>query len=266
MYSRQKCRYIKSQCRRCLAACSHGAITETGDELAPLSFDYEICSRCEGFECAGACPHDSARASGSFKTVDEVMKTIRRDRQYWSEDGGVSFSGGEPLVQHKFLKALLRAIKGEGMHTAIETTAYAKPEVFMDIMSMIDFAFIDLKVMDPVKHEQTVGVGNALILDNIRSLVASDWPGRLIFRMPVIEGFNDDLENAAAVADFMDSIGQFEINLLPFHRLATSKWEQIGSQYSYADYEPTKPEVLEKLQCYYLDRRIAAYVGEEVMY
>lgn len=266
LFSRQKCRYEKSHCRRCLAACPYGGVRQTGDPDHPIEFERKICSHCTTFECARVCAHEAARISGQYCTVEEVMKILRRDRIYWDSQGGPGFSGGEPMAQPEFLYSILKACKEEGMNTSIETTACAEPDTFMKIMDYIDFAFIDVKHMDSVKHREVTGVGNERILSNIKSLSKGSWKGRLVLRMPVIEKFNDSLENAKRVAAFMKENGLFEINILPFHRLGTSKWEQLGKKYPYAEYLPTEEVVLERLQEYYLDQRIACYVGDDVVY
>lgn len=266
LVSRQKCRYGRDRCRLCLTACPHGAVSETGDPDAPLAFDRAVCRHCDSFACAAACPHEGVRVSGAYRSVSEVMDLLRRDRQYWGEQGGASFSGGEPLRQHAFMSALLEACKAEGMHTAVETTAHIQPDAFLALMRHVDFAFIDVKHMDPQAHRELTGVDNTLILNNIRALTQSGWPGRLILRMPVVAGFNDGPANARATAHFMESLGLWEINLLPFHRLAASKWEQLGLRYAYRDAPPTPPETLENLQSLYLDRRIACYPGDDVSY
>lgn len=266
LFSRQKCRYEKSHCRRCLTACPYGGVRETGNPENPLEFDRKICDSCTIFACAKACAHEAARISGQYRTTEEIMRIFRRDRAYWDSQGGPGFSGGEPMAQPEFLCSLLEACKAEGMNTSIETTACVDPEVFQRVMEKIDFAFIDVKHMDSRRHREVTGVGNERILSNIEALAASSWSGRLILRMPVIEGFNDTLENAARTAEFMKKNGLFEINLLPFHRLGTSKWEQLGKTYPYADYLPTEESVMEQLQEYYLDQRIACYVGDDVVY
>ena len=266
LYSRQKCRYEKSQCRRCLKVCPKGAVKETHDPQRPLEFDREICKDCSTFECAKACAYEAARVSGKYYSVEELMRILRRDRAYWDENGGPGFSGGEPMAQQEFLYEVLKACKEEGMNTSIETTANVPQEIFLRNMELIDFAFIDVKHMDSGRHASKTGVGNEKILSNIEALAKSGWKGRLILRMPVIEGFNDTLENAEATAEFMKRNGLFEINILPFHRLGTSKWEQMGREYPYASCLPTKESALEKLQEYYLEQRIACYVGDDVLY
>lgn len=266
LFSRQKCRFVKNNCRRCLQACPHGAISLPAAAGGEPLFDHAACRRCETYDCARVCGHEGARVSGVYRSVSEIMHVFRRDRQYWGKDGGASFSGGEPMMQSEFLLDILRECKKEGIHTAIETTACAQAEVFEEIMRRIDFAFIDVKHMDSGRHKAKTGVGNELILGNISRLVSSGWKGRLILRMPVVAGFNDSLENAGETARFMEALGLFEINLLPFHRLGTSKWEQMGMTYAYEHSEGTPPEVMERLQNAYLDRKIACYAGDDVYY
>lgn len=266
LFSRQKCRFVKNNCRRCLQVCPHGAVALPTVEGGEPTFDHAVCRSCETYDCARVCSQEGARVSGVYRSVSEIMNVFRRDRQYWSKDGGASFSGGEPILQSDFLLDILRECKKEGIHTAIETTACARTETFEEIMRLIDFAFIDVKHMDSERHRAKTGVGNERILANIARLASSGWKGRLILRMPVVPDFNDSLENAAETARFMESLGLFEINLLPFHRLGTSKWEQMGMTYAYADCEGTPPELMERLQNVYLDRRIACYVGDDVYY
>lgn len=149
------------------------------------------------------------------------------------------------------------------IHTAIETSGFFPQETYLTTMKYVDFAFNDLKHMDSDKHKEKTGVPNELILANIAALAQSDWPGRLVLRSPVIEGFNDSKENMAAIAEFMHSVGLTEFNLLPFHRLGDSKWKSCGMVYPYSMYEATPPEKLEALQKVLLDLGIKAYVGSD---
>ena len=200
------------------------------------------------------------------KTPEEIIAVLNRFKPYYGSTGGVTFSGGECFMQHDFMRQVAQWCKEQRIHTAVETSAYVSTDVFLDVMQFIDFAFIDLKCMDPEVHRRTTGVDNQLIMDNIRALVESGWQGRLILRMPVIAGVNDSDENIAAMADFMDSLGLFEVNILPFHRLGDSKYNQMGRAYEYSEEKPTPPEKLEHIQGLFLDRGIACYVAEEVLY
>ena len=134
------------------------------------------------------------------------------------------------------------------MHTAIETSGYATEEVFMKIFRRLDFAFVDVKNMDPEAHKWGTGVSNERILNNIRALKRSGWPGRLVLRQPTIHGFIDSDENAKRLIEFMNENGLYEINLLKFHRLGQTKWEQLGKKYEYSDHGDMTPERMSELQ------------------
>lgn len=265
MFVTKKCKRAKYPCTRCLEACPDGGIAVDPGSPTCLMLNRALCEQCQSFACADACYPEALKVSGYWVTFQEVCDTIQRDRKYWAE-GGVTFSGGECFMQPVFLRKVAQWCKEQHIHTAVETTAYVDQAVFLDVMQFIDFAFIDVKCMDPELHRLKTGADNRRILDNIVALVKSGWPGRLILRMPVIRGVNDDDANIAALADFMDGLGLFEINILPFHRLGDSKYNQLGKVYEYADEEATPPQKLEHIQDVFLDRGIACYVAEEVLY
>lgn len=266
MYSAQKCKHRKSGCVRCIKVCPRQAIADGDDDETPLKFDRLICDKCESRECVAACYHEAARLSGNWLGVEELTGKLKRDACYWGDVGGVTFSGGEPLLQHDFLLAALKACKAAKIHTCIETTAHAPTEIFLKAFANLDFAFIDVKHMNSAEHQKKTGVGNALILRNIRQIKRSGWPGRLILRMPVIKDYNDSRENIKELAEFMREIGQVELNALPFHRLGDSKWTQLGQQYQYGKKEAASSETLEWIQNYLLEEGIVCYIGHEVLY
>lgn len=263
MFAETKCRHA-SGCSRCLKACKKQGIAE--NDQGRIEPDWDQCKICTEFTCAAVCPVQALRVCGRHYTAAELMRIIRRDRSFWGPDGGVTFSGGEPFYQKDFLAGMVKQCKEDYIHTAIETTAQVNRENFLSIMPYIDFAFIDVKHMDSARHRELTGVGNELILSNIGALVQSGWPGRLVLRMPVIEGFNDSEKNIAGLAAFMETLGLFEINLLPFHRLGDSKWEQLGKTYAYKEYTATSQEKLEELQAVFLKRRIACYIGSDTAF
>jgi pyruvate formate lyase activating enzyme len=209
------------------------------------------------------CFFEGLRYCGEWKSVDDLLSLLERNRHYWGTRGGVSFSGGEPLLQHEFMREMLAACRDAHIHTAVETTAHIQPEKFLELMQFVDFAFIDIKHMDPQKHREKTGVTNDLILRNIAALSASGWPGRLVLRTPIIEHYNDTDENMQAVAAFMQANGLFEINLLPFHRLGDTKWTQLGKQYGFSEKNATPEDTLFHLQDIFLSKRIACYVGSD---
>ena len=261
LFSKQKCQ-CKTGCRRCENACSLGAIeiTETG-----IKRNNSICKDCTTFDCASACYREALRLSGKWYTVPELMKILKRDRQFW-ENGGVTFSGGEPLMQKDFMLEVLLACKEEGIHTAVETTAYIKKEDFLRLMAYVDFAFIDVKQMEKEKHKAKTQVDNRLILENIKDLKLSGWPGRLVLRMPVIEEYNDSVDNITATILYMQKNDLHEINILPFHRMGDSKWTQLGFVYEHRNELPTERKKLEDIQKMFEESGLNCYIGDEMTY
>ncbi len=263
LYRVTKCINRKYGCERCIEACPHQAITVCPDGEIPLNIDWSKCQKCTTLECTKVCLVEAMIPCGRDITVAELMRILNRDRHFWAGNGGVTFSGGEPMVQKEFLLAALKACQEVYIHTAIETSGHLPTETYLEVMKHVDFAFNDVKHMDPVKHKAKTGVSNELILKNIAALANSNWPGRLVLRSPVIEDFNDTEENMLAIADFMHKIGLTEFNLLPFHRLGDSKWKQCGMEYPYSFYEATPPEIMEKLQKILLGQGINCYIGSE---
>ncbi|MBZ9634563.1 4-hydroxyphenylacetate decarboxylase activase [Clostridium sp. FP1] len=263
MFSQTKCKHEKG-CIRCEEACNSKAISF--DEQQKLILNWEVCRECTTFECAKVCYNEALRVCGKHYTVTDLLKVLNRDRQFWGSNGGVTFSGGEPLCQNEFLIATLKKCKESYIHTAIETSAFIDTNIFLETMKYIDFAFIDVKHMNRDKHKEKTGVYNDLILKNIEALVNSGWAGRLVLRMPVIHDFNDTQENAIETVSFMKKLGIFEINLLPFHRMGDSKWNQLGKEYGYSKEEATDEEKMNKLQDLYLDNGIACYVGSDTVF
>lgn len=259
MYAERVCKW-NSGCRACVGLCNQGGM-RFDNQKGPV-VDWDICNKCTTFECTQYCASNALKICGKEYTVAELMKILHRDFNNWGSEGGVTFSGGEPLLQYEFLLEVLKKCRNLQIHTAIETTAYFDTEKFLNIMRYIDFAFIDLKNMDDAAHIRGTGVSNDKILRNIATLKESGWTGRLVLRTPIIGGFNDSAENAQKVIDFMKEHDLFEINLLKFHRLGQSKWEQMGLEYAYANCGDVTMEHLEMLQGMYLDNEIICYVGD----
>ena len=260
MFSERSCKWDQG-CRACAHACPFGSLSFDGD--GKPSVNWAICAECETIECATSCAANSLKQCVRFFTVDELAQVLLRDFANWGSDGGVTFSGGEPFLQHEYLLEVLKRCHKLGMHTAIETCAFTQQDIFLDVMQHIDFAFIDVKHMDDEKHKWGTGVGNERILGNIAALAQSDWAGRLVLRQPTICGYNDSTENALQVIDFMNENNLYEINLLKFHRMGSTKWEQMGKAYEYLDHGDMSDERMQELQQLYLDNDIACYIGED---
>ena len=242
--------------------------------------DLATCASCTTFDCVDICPNRALKQCVKEYTSEELLKILRRDFSSWGQNGGVTFSGGDPILQHDFLVEVLKGCRDLQIHTAIETSAYFDTARFLDVMQYIQFAFIDVKRGQTLAemalawllhHDEvtTVLIGASKtqqILDNIRALVRSGWTGRLVLRQPTIGGYNDSEENARKVIAFMQENGLFEINLLKFHRMGQTKWEQLGKEYAYASKGDVTDETLQALQALYLDAGIACYVGNRTTF
>jgi pyruvate formate lyase activating enzyme len=150
--------------------------------------------------------------------VADVLAEVEKDRIFYDQSGGgVTFSGGEPLMQPKFLLALLERCRMMGIHSAVDTTCYAEPQVIRDVASKTDMFLCDLKHMDSSVHKQYTGVENDLILDNIRDLARAGI--KMLIRVPIVPGFNDDQRNIEMTAQFVKSLQSIDrIDILPYNR------------------------------------------------
>ena len=203
-----------------------GSLFEGGPRAGPR-VGGEGCTGC-GAPCVEACPHEALTLGGRSVQASELQRILSRDRRFWGSGGGVTFSGGEPLGQPAFLLEMLRWCRGHGIHAALETSAFARPEVFQGALDLVEFAFLDLKMMDPARHREWTGVDNRVILENVRAAAARNPRPRLVVRVPLIAGVNDDQDNLEALARFMAGAGLDEVNLLPFHAMGTTKWQHCG--------------------------------------
>jgi pyruvate formate lyase activating enzyme len=162
-------------------------------------------------------------------TVSEVMAEVEKDVVFYDQShGGVTFSGGEPLMQPEFLLALLNQCQVQQIHTAVDTSCYAEAEIVKSISKKTDLFLCDLKHMDSEIHERFTGVGNNLILDNIKRL--SEANKEIIIRIPVIPGFNDDQANIKATGKFAASLPRLSgIDILSYNRGGTEKSSRLSA-------------------------------------
>ena len=179
--------------------------------------------------------------------IDEVLKVVLQDRPFYEESGGgVTLSGGESLVQHKFSLKLLNRLRAEGLHTAIETTGYAAPSIFAKALDATDLVIFDVKHYESAKHKKWTGVGNELPLSNLATAVRSGHD--LLVRIPVIPGVNSTVDDARAFGELLSSLGVNEVQLLPFHQLGEKKYELLGWEYKMEGVPPLHEEDLAEFQ------------------
>jgi pyruvate formate lyase activating enzyme len=164
-------------------------------------------------------------------SIEEVVEKLSRDTVFYEESGGgVTFSGGEPLQQYRFLSALLKACRKRNIHTAVDTCGYGSAEGLRQVAEYTDLFLFDLKMMNPKRHLEWTGVTNDSILDNLTML--SRIHDSIWIRIPVIPGINDSPEDFTAMASFLSPLsGIKQVNLLPYHKMGQVKLERLGRRY-----------------------------------
>ena len=177
-------------------------------------------------------PFSDARSEAREYTAQEILAEVLKDKPFYDKSGGgVTLTGGDLFMQYAFALELISALKGAGIHVAIETAGSVSAEKFVALTEKVDFVFIDCKHYDEQKHREGTGVSNRLILQNIRSLAAS---GRdYCVRIPFIPGYNDSLEDARAFCHLFREMGITRVQLLPFHQFGEKKYEKLGLAYAY---------------------------------
>ena len=206
-------------CRSCEESCPEGAIT-IGDKLI---IDEEKCVRCGSF--VEGCYAEALELVGREMSVEEVMEEVRRDSDFHRESGGgVTFSGGEPLMQPVFLAELLEACKREGFHTTLDTSGQAEQAVLKKIKTHTDLFLYDVKHMDPEQHRKFTGASNELVLSNLALL-----RGRaVVVRVPLVPGVNDDEENIRSMGEYVSGLGFSDLCLLPYHKVGSEKAHRLN--------------------------------------
>ena len=183
----------------------------------------ELCGKCTLY-----CPHDAREICGKEYTVDEVMREILKDKAFYDHSGvGVTFSGGECMLQIDFLEEILKVCKENGIHTAVDTAGHVPYEYFERILPYTNLFLYDVKCYDSEKHKKYTGVRNELILENLKKLLAT---GKSVWvRIPIIPTVNDTVEEMQRIKGDIFSCGKPEkIELLPYHAMGEHKFEALG--------------------------------------
>ena len=234
------------------------------------------CMRCErcseeelanpvvsgrGLEDVELCPTGALQAVGQTMEPAELVTTVLRDRIFFDESqGGVTFSGGEPLLQAAFVVECLRRLKDEGVHTALDTCGFARWPDLRDAAAEAALVLYDLKLMDDARHRAATGVSNQIILDNLQAL--AEVHDNIWIRVPVIPGVNDDAANLDATAAFLERLpGIRHVDLLPYHATGEAKFERVGIGYALGGTTPPTSERLDTLAAHFRARGLTANIG-----
>jgi len=228
-------------CGACVEACPNGAIFS---QNGLLRTDRGKCTLCGS--CVEVCYTGAREIAGQVMTVEEVMAEIERDVPFYDgSGGGVTFSGGEPLLQRDFLLDLLRACRQRNVHTAVDTSGLAPPETVERVGELADLFLYDLKLMDEERHRRYTGVSNRLILENLRALAGQGR--RVILRVPVVPGINDDDGNVRRIGELAAELGLDQVCLLPYHHTGADKYRRLGKDYLLPEVRPPSEERMEEL-------------------
>ena len=201
---------------------------------------------------------DVLTADSRDYTIDEVVAICLQDQAFYEESGGgVTLSGGEAMVQHRFTTKLLRTLNSHGIHTAIETTGYAAPRIFAKVIAQVDLAIIDVKHHDPAQHERWTTVSNELPLRNLAAAI--DAGGDVLVRIPIIPGVNNQIDDAVAFSNLLTPLGVTEVQLLPFHQFGERKYQLLSWDYPFAGVPALHEEDLAEYQNAFVAHGIKAF-------
>jgi pyruvate formate lyase activating enzyme len=231
-------RRCAADCTECLKVCPDVLAKKDGRIVLQRAVRGDaLCSRC-----ADACVYDALRLVGKRVTVEDITAEVEKDRIFYEQSkGGVTFSGGEPLLQPVFLSELIDELKTRGFHLALDTSGFAAWEVLERIAGKCDLILYDLKTMDDAMHRKYTGVSNRLILDNLRRLSTIGKP--IWVRIPFVPGVNDDEENMRRTADFLRPLPNIKrISVLPYHKGGCEKYTNLGKGAGFRAFEPPSEE------------------------
>ena len=225
-------------CGQCMKVCGNAVhfLDQDGHQIK-----FENCHLCGA--CVENCLAGALKITGKEMTVQEIMEVVLADREYYEQsNGGVTLSGGEPLVYHEFINELLQSCKNAGINTCIETSGYATAEQFKQTLELVDILLFDHKITDAVSHKEFTGVSNETILKNLDYAYHSGTP--IIVRCPVIPGINDTEEHFRGIHNlhlkYPDLMG---IELLPYHSSGNNKRTSIGKETTLPDLKTTSTEI-----------------------
>jgi len=252
MYSRAKC----MMCGECAAVCPEKAITLTSESIVT---NPELCKLCG--KCAEVCPTKATEMSGYVKSVDEIMAIIEKERMFFDQSGGgVTFSGGEPILHSEMLIELLDECGKRGIHRAIDTAGFVKTETLLEVAKRTDLFLFDLKMIDSENHKKWTNISNEKILENLKIL--AETGAKIFIRIPIIAGVNDDDENIENTAAFVAKLAgeRKPVNLIPYHNIAQTKYQKLGKGEDFKRMlEPSKEELdamIEKFRSYGIEASV----------
>ena len=247
-------------CGKCAAVCPQGVHTITPEGRHLL--DRSRCVACG--KCAYGCPHTALNLIGRRYEPEELVKQLLKDRKFYeTSGGGVTFSGGEPMLHPEYLAEVLRLCKEAGLHTAVDTAGCVPFESFETVLPWADLFLYDIKLWDEERHKAATGVSNRRILENLRRL--TDAGASVFIRTPVIPTYSADLEELGHIAAFLAGLPHREgvrlIQLLPYHNYGVGKYRSLGSASQTEELRPPEDSFMQEALQRYLDLGLPAQIS-----
>jgi len=237
MFFKERC----TGCGSCAKKCPSKAIELLEAYPVVNESNCTLCGKCSDF-----CLSNARELVGKDITVKNLMSEIIKDEVFYEEsNGGVTFSGGEPLMHADYLNNVLMLCKDKGIHTTVDTSGYAVWEQFEKIVDNVDLFLFDIKHMNNEKHLEYIGASNFVILENVKKL--SQRGCNINIRMPIIAGVNDDDENIDASINFLAKLNIIQVNLLPYHKMGMDKYRRLNKEYRLSGFEKPKDEVIDMI-------------------
>jgi len=232
-----------TQCNECIKPCPQNALTLTSNAV---SVNRKRCNTC-GI-CTQKCPTEALSIAGKTATVNEILTETEKDGAFYEESGGgITLSGGEPLLQPDFLNALLNEFKKREIQIALDTSGYASYNILNRIRDKVDLFLYDIKLMDDTRHRKYTGVSNKPILSNLKKL--DHIESNIAISLPIITDINDSEQNITQTAEFISSLSHVQyVSLLPYHKTAADKYKNLSKQYRLQRTQPPSNEKLKAIR------------------
>ncbi len=241
------------QCGECLKVCPVGALSPgkviysklLQSDLQLVEIDRARCTQCGA--CAEVCSNKALYFTARIMDLSEIMEIILKDEKYYRKtSGGVTISGGEPMLQYPFALAIFRECKKMGLNTALDTTGYPQWEHYEAILPAVDLVLLDLKHMDSDRSLELTGVRNERILENLARM--ADQGQAVQIRIPLVPGLNDSESNLRATAAYCAKMGESikRVQLLPYHKFGVPKYERVGKSYPLPEIASPSKETMQQ--------------------